>query len=266
MKRILYILSLGGVAFCWLACSDEGPGTDPCEENAPLINAIEVSNAGCSDGTGSLLIQAGGGNGSLSYSLNGTDFQPENSFHQLAEGNYTVTVRDEQRCQATEETTVGVESDMSLAISSLNASGCDTAEGAVKLQAQGGNGAYTYSVDGTTFQEEDEFDQLPAGSHTFYVKDGTGCEISQEFEVRTGISFDASVKSIIETNCAVSGCHVAGTGRANFTQFSAIRDNASTIKSYTQNGIMPPAGSGHTLTDDEIQEIACWIEDGTPQN
>lgn len=266
MKRFFYILMLWGMAFYWLACSDEGPGTDPCEVNPPVINAIEVSNAGCDAGTGSLFVQASGGNGSLSYSLNENDYQTENSFSQLAAGNYTVTVRDEQNCLVRQDALVEAESGIALTISSVNDSGCGTAEGTVKLQAQGGEGSYTYSRDGTTFQEEDEFDKLAAGEHTFYAQDATGCEVSEQFEVKTGISFNASVKSIIETNCAVSGCHVAGTGRANFTQFSTIQDNASTIKSHTQSGTMPPEGSGHTLTDSEIQEIACWIEDGTPQN
>lgn len=266
MKRFFYLLSLGGMVFYWLGCSEEGPGPDPCEANPPLINAIEVSNAGCNAGTGMLLVQADGGNGSLSYSLNGTDFQAENSFTQLAAGDYTVFVRDEQNCQVQQDAVVEEESGVVVSIASMTASGCGTAEGVVQLEVHGGEGSYTYSLDGTTFQEEAEFNQLAAGIHTFFVKDETGCEVSEEFEMKTGISFDASVKSIIETNCAVSGCHVAGTGRADFTRFSEIQDNASTIKSYTQNGIMPPESSGKTLSDSDIQAIACWVEDGAPQN
>lgn len=266
MKRLFYIFSLGGMTFYCLACSEEEPAPDPCEANSPLINAIEVSNAGCGASTGSLLVQADGGNGSLSYSLNGTDFQAENSFTQLAEGDYTVSVRDEQNCQVQQDAVIEAESEIALSIASMTDSGCGTAEGVVQLEAQGGEGSYTYSLDGATFQEEAEFQNLAAGTHLFYVKDATGCEVSEEFELKTGISFNTSVKGIIETNCAVSGCHVAGTGRANFTQFSAIRDNASTIKSHTQNGIMPPESSGITLSDADIQAIACWVEDGAPQN
>lgn len=266
MRRFFYILSLGGMACCWLACSDEGPGTNLCEENPPLINAIEVNNTGCNASTGGLLIEASGGNGSLTYSLDGHNFQAENSFSQLAEGNYTITVRDEQNCQVQQDTVVETGSDIVLAISSINGSGCGTEEGTVKLQAQGGDGSYTYSMDGTDFREEDEFTGLAAGEHTFYVKDGRGCELSESYELKTGISFNSSIKEIIETNCAVSGCHIAGTGRADFTQFSAIQNNAETIKSHTQNGVMPPEGSGMTLTDNQIQAIACWVEDGAPQN
>lgn len=266
MKRFLYFLNLGGMAFYLLACSDEAPPSDPCETNPPVINKIAVSDSDCHGATGSLLVEAEGGNGTLSYSLNGSDFQPENSFTQLAGATYTVSVRDEENCQVQQEAVLENVSSMSLSIASMTVSGCGSADGMVKLEAQGGESPYTYSLNGTTFQEEDEFHNLEAGEHTFHVKDATGCAISEAIEVKSGISFEAAVKTIIESNCAVSGCHVSGTKRANFNQFSEIKENAATIKSHTENGIMPPPESGRTLTESEVESIACWVEDGAPQN
>jgi hypothetical protein len=266
MKRFLYFLSWGGMAFYCLACSDEAPQSDPCETNPPVINNIAVSNANCNAATGSLIVEAGGGNGTLSYSLNGSDFQADNSFTQLAGASYTISVRDEENCQVQQEAVVEVASSMSLDIASMTGSGCGSADGMVKLDARGGQSPYTYSLDGSTFQEEDEFDNLNAGPHTVYIKDATGCELQEEVEIKTGISFEASVQTIIESNCAVSGCHVSGTNRANFNEFSEVKKNASSIMRYTQEGSMPPEKSGKTLTDSEIAAIACWVEDGAPQN
>lgn len=264
MKRFFNFLILGGLAFYCLACSDEAPPSDPCDTNPPVINSIAVSGADCN--TGSLMIEANGGNGSLSYSLDGDNFQTDNRFTQLPGATYTVSVRDEENCLVQQEAVVENISSMSLEIASMAVSGCDLAEGMVKLEAMGGESPYTYSLDGVTFQEEDEFNNLSAGEHTIYVKDATGCELREEIEIKTGISFDAAVRTIIESNCAVSGCHVAGTGRANFNQFSAIRQNAETIKGHTQDGTMPPPESGRTLTDSEVETIACWVEDGAPEN
>lgn len=71
---------------------------------------------------------------------------------------------------------------------------------------------------------------------------------------------------IISTNCAVQGCHVSGTGRVDFTVKENIIQNASTIRSFTQNGIMPPPSTGNTLTAQQKQNIFCWVENGAMDN
>ena len=35
-----------------------------------------------------------------------------------------------------------------------------------------------YSSDGTNYQSSAVFDELPAGTHTFYAKDGNNCVVS----------------------------------------------------------------------------------------
>ena len=45
-----------------------------------------------------------GGTGTLSYSINGVDFQPSNEFNDLPNGTYMVTVLDENGCIATSTT------------------------------------------------------------------------------------------------------------------------------------------------------------------
>ncbi|HLT06048.1 MAG TPA: hypothetical protein VK014_00910 [Cyclobacteriaceae bacterium] len=79
-------------------------------------------------------------------------------------------------------------------------------------------------------------------------------------------TLSGSVSTIINTNCAVPGCHVAGTGRANFTIKENIIQNASTIRTFTQNGIMPPPQSGRSLTAEEKQSLFCWVENGALDN
>ena len=79
-------------------------------------------------------------------------------------------------------------------------------------------------------------------------------------------TLSGAVSSIISTNCAVPGCHVSGTGRVNFTEKENIIQNASQIRSFTQNGIMPPPQSGKTLTAQQKQDIYCWVENGAQDN
>jgi len=79
-------------------------------------------------------------------------------------------------------------------------------------------------------------------------------------------TLSGAVSSIIGTNCAVPGCHVSGTGRVNFTEKENVIQNASQIRSFTQNGIMPPPQSGKTLTAQQKQDIYCWVENGAQDN
>jgi len=79
-------------------------------------------------------------------------------------------------------------------------------------------------------------------------------------------TLSGAISTIINTNCAVPGCHVSGTGRANFTVKENIIQNASQIRTFTQNGIMPPPSSGRSLTAQQKQDIFCWVENGAQDN
>ena len=77
------------------------------------------------------------------------------------------------------------------------------------------------------------------------------------------VTFSLVVEPIINTSCAISGCHVPGTGRANFLNFNVIQSNAAEIKSRTQSRDMPRRGS---LTQLQIDQIGCWVDRGALNN
>jgi hypothetical protein len=81
-----------------------------------------------------------------------------------------------------------------------------------------------------------------------------------------GTSFDQTIKPIVESNCAISGCHVTGQQLPTLESYAQIADNAGQIKTRTSNGTMPPASSGLSLTQQEIDAIACWVDEGAPDN
>lgn len=64
--------------------------------------------------------------------------------------------------------------------------GCDSLSEFGSLEVgniQGGFGPYEYSLDGMTFQNGTNFDGLPEGSYTIWVRDSFGCTSTQEVEV-----------------------------------------------------------------------------------
>jgi hypothetical protein len=143
---------------------------------------------------------------------------------------------------------------------------CGDNDGSLKVTGSGGKSPYQYSIDGSTFQAADNFAGLQAGNYTITVKDANNCTNTATAAIGTNqgsVSYEATVKNIIATNCAISGCHVAGTGRSNFTEFATIQARAAQIKIRTGNRSMP---IGRTLTEEQIQQIACWVDSGAPAN
>lgn len=79
----------------------------------------------------------------------------------------------------------------------------------------------------------------------------------------TGVTWSTAISPIISSSCAISGCHVPGTGRQNFLFDANVQANASEIKIRTGNRTMPKVGS---LTDQQISQIACWVDAGAAIN
>ncbi|MEB2782544.1 2-polyprenyl-6-methoxyphenol hydroxylase [Algoriphagus persicinus] len=79
-------------------------------------------------------------------------------------------------------------------------------------------------------------------------------------------SLSADIVPILQQNCAVSGCHVDGTGRADFTVKDNILQFSSQIRANTQSGIMPPASSGRSLSSEQKELIYCWVTAGAKDN
>ena len=123
-----------------------------------------------------------------------------------------------------------------------------------------------YSLDGGAFQTDNTFSGLGSGDYTVLVQDSDGCETSNTVTVLTGASYANQIQDIIETNCAVSGCHDGDSGIPDWTSLSNVQDNAANIKNRTAAGTMPPANSGITLTQDEVDAIGCWVDDGALSN
>lgn len=79
------------------------------------------------------------------------------------------------------------------------------------------------------------------------------------------ISFAAKVNPLIQSVCAVSGCHNAGStnGPGPLTNYNQIKNAAVHIKSAVVSGFMP---QGSTLTTTQIKTISCWVDAGSPDN
>ncbi len=199
------------------------------------------------------------------YRLNAGTGQPAATFSGLAPGTYEVGAQDEAGCTTSGSVTVPDEP-ATLEINPVAAaSTCGQASGSITVEVTGGSAPYRYRLDSADFSTSAQFNQLAPGAYAVAVQDADGCTTEVDAQVTSKVSFAATIKEIVTTNCAVTGCH-AGTRVPNFTTNDDIFSFAAKIKERTGERSMPPPGSGRELTDAQIAQIACWADDGAPDN
>jgi hypothetical protein len=82
----------------------------------------------------------------------------------------------------------------------------------------------------------------------------------------SNLTFNSGIKAIISNNCTASTCHPAGSPYGNFTTYQGLQP-------YIQNGlfkrdvldlqIMP---KNKKLSQDDLNKIQCWVDNGYPEN
>lgn len=142
-----------------------------------------------------------------------------------------------------------------------------TNTGTITVTASGSTG-FSYQLNSGSFQSNNVFNGLAPGNYTVTVKDLDNCtKTSSTITVGTapaGPLFTA-VRSIIQTNCAVAGCH-NGSQSPNFTIDCNIAANAGRIKlravdqAGTANQMPPPPRAALSAADQNA--ISAWVNAG----
>ncbi len=128
------------------------------------------------DAFGIIAVNATGGSGTYTYSIDGVNFQTSASFIEYPAGQYTITIKDSNNCTATISATITQPDLLQLFEDTLVDPACGgEATGLIDVAAIGGTSPYEYSIDGTNFGTSHIFDNLEAGSYTVTVRDAKGC-------------------------------------------------------------------------------------------
>lgn len=233
-----------------------------CVVDGPQLTLDQKTGANCGADDGEVVLTAFGGDGNYSYSSGQHPTQNNGTFSNLAAGNYNFYVADGNLCTDTLEVAILNLDGVTIQSVTTAVSGCEGSNGLITIAGQDGVLPYMYQINGGSFQTNSSFGNLIAGTYTVAIKDATDCEFTQNVDILTGISFMNTISPIIANNCAVTGCH-NGTQFPDFTMFENVQANADNIKSRTSSRSMPVGG---TLTQTEIDQIACWVDDGALDN
>lgn len=160
-------------------CSTTLPVTisDPSTVTFTTTVTDILCNGSCN---GSIVINAAGGTGSYSYSIdNGVTFQASNTFSALCAGSYDVVVMDSLGCLATpQNTTINEPSAITATTSSFPAD-CNVANGAATVVPSGGTPGYTYNWFDASLnplgQTTPTAINLSAGIYVVDITDANGC-------------------------------------------------------------------------------------------
>lgn len=207
-----------------------------------LLNSTAVNCFG--EDSGSVLASVSGGTGTLSYMW--SDGQTINPIENLVAGNYSLTVVDENNCQAMESIEV-TEPATLLQITSLSQTQTSCANdnlGQATVVATGGTGLYTYEW--SSGDLGDTVSNLTPDTYTITVTDENSCSVLQEIEI---IEYPVLESSITGTNISCNGVN-DGTATANgiggSNTYTYLWSNGQTTATITN---LAPGTYTFTITD-----------------
>ncbi|MCS7085018.1 MAG: hypothetical protein NZ534_02930, partial [Bacteroidia bacterium] len=201
-----------------------------------LAASVQVSNAVCADGTGSVVVTATGGRTPYVYSLDGGAFTANSSFSGLSIGAHNVVVRDRVGCTVSVAFNVqGPPNPLSAVAVVVRRVSC-TQNGAVRIDATGGAPPYQYAFQSATpsFQSSNLFSDLAYGSHAFIVRDAVGCTLSTTAWVDSVQPGPPNVTFVVEryAGCPDENGVIVGTGRVR-----VVATGGTPPFRYSSNGV-----------------------------
>ncbi|WP_264565762.1 T9SS type A sorting domain-containing protein [Flavobacterium sp. N3904] len=167
----LYIVTVSDV----IGCTSSEHQIEIFEPDPILLNTT-TTTATCVNNKATLTVSAIGGTTPYQYSIdNGITFTSNNVFSSLVPGTYAIVVRDVNNCMSSVAATVTPVSYPTIVavVSNVTCNGANN--GSIEVSTIGGQTPYQYSLNGSTYQTSNNFNNLYTGVHTIQVIDFNGC-------------------------------------------------------------------------------------------
>jgi gliding motility-associated-like protein len=187
------------------------------------------------------------------YSIDKVHFQEAPLFSGLKAGSYTVDVISERGCTSTDTITI-LEPEPLVANLTIKTPFNCSVPPLLELVVNGGNPGYTFSSDGTVFNNTvlniPEEIKAGIGSYTIYIKDNKGCRsISNEIRIDSipGLQVEvdeslATIKCNGETTATISAMASGGLG---IYRYSLVDELSNTLRPFQTSGVFTNLGAGN---------------------
>ena len=234
--------------------------------NAPVFTDIIVRNTTCGIDNGSVDVFAIGGNGDLSYSIDGINFQKSPVFENLAIGSYMITVKDVDDCTVYAGIQILWELNPSISNLGINHARCGENNGSINVLAQGLVDGFQYSINGANFQSSTEFVDLSPGVYTLTLIDENDCEVNESFEILATNIPSVPNYHVLNTSCGLQNGRIQmvfeglnveyslnGAEYQKSGRFENLSDGVYTINAIDSNACM------HTFEFDVLPSRAMEV-------
>ncbi len=221
--------------------------------------SASVVNVDCSgNNTGKVNLSVTGGATPYSYYWTATNggIIPSGQINSqnlsgLVAGTYSVDITDASGCHSSASAFVSQPNPLQSNGIVTNVGCFGGSTGAINISASGGNGSYTYNIDEGSFGPTFNFTNLTAGTHTVYVKDGNGCQISTDYTVSQPSSALSATPSVTNVTC---------NGSSN-GQITLLVSGGTTPYSYSWTGPSSFAASTKDITGLKAGSYSVLISD-----
>lgn len=140
------------------------------------INLSIVNNPPCfNQNNGSIILNAQNGTTPYSYALGNNVYSSNNTFTNLASGNYIIHVLDSVGCQKDANVTIPKPAPIITNITVTPALCYQDSNGSIILNTTGGTPPYTYAIGTAPPSTIASFDRLRNGTYTIHVNDANNC-------------------------------------------------------------------------------------------
>jgi gliding motility-associated-like protein len=200
--------------------------TDPA---GIALSVVSANSTDCAVPNGSLNLTVNGGQAPYNYLWsNGETTQ---NLTGLSAGNYTVTVRDANGCQATLSRTIADPNctptcTLAVTVSATNSTSCTIADGSITLNVSGGTTPYTYLWNNGASTQN--LSGLAAGTYTVTVRDASGCFVTVTQTITDPAGITLSAVSVNSTDCAAPNGSLTLTINGGVTPYTYLWNTGAT--------------------------------------
>lgn len=213
----------------------------------PIDAEINATGFDCMASSGVISVDASGGIGALTYSLDGQTYQMAADFTGLPIGEYTVYVQDEVGCIVSLDVELGVDFP-GIETLVVTPASCGENNGSISLSITGGTAPYLLSANGGPASANLNLQNLAPGSYQLSITDAEGCNLATTAQVTTSGAPVISGLNVTPTSCGENNGRIVASVQGGLAPISFVLNggNPQTTGDFMN---LPPGNYTLDITD-----------------